>query len=58
MPGENTFYIQSDDTEDITVPTSDASYATWKEIYDLVFDATSNGLVVNATLDATGTLPF
>ncbi len=58
MPGENTFYIQNNDTEDITVPVSDTSYATWKQIYDLVFDATSNGLIVNATLDATGTTAF
>jgi hypothetical protein len=55
VPGENTFYIQSDDTDDITVPVSDTPYATWKEIYDLVFDATSNGYTLNATLDATGT---
>jgi hypothetical protein len=53
VPGENTFYIQSDDTGDITVPVSDTPYATWKEIYDLVFDATSNGYTLNATLDAT-----
>lgn len=55
MPGENTFYIQNDDTEDITVPVSDTSYAVWKEIHDLVFDATSNGIQLNATLDAEGT---